>query len=242
MGEAIIKSYDRLHHELPNIPCLVATLNSEAREFLNEVRKRSLLVYTSTPLPVDNTALAERMDREAKGLHNQISTDFFSEYLFRMKDIVDGVSDWASFDYLEESSALLFEMFQDVLRGEESLPRWCRRVSSRDFDDFAWEPKRYQIKTRLDSKLFCAEYPPDRGQWTVHGDDIVLGVDEVHQTLREKEVPDHIINREASGGMNLHLRKEETEAFIRRGQGDGDYELPASRGLLARFGSWVSLR
>ena len=238
MGEAIIKAYDRLHHQLPEIPCLVATLNSEAREFSNEVRKRVLLVYTSTPLPSDNTELGERMDREAKELHNRISTNFFREYLFRMEDKVSSEEDWASFDYLAESSNLLFHMFKDSLRDDEVLPEWCRRISSRDFDDFAWEPKRNQMKMRLESKLYSAEYPPESWHWTLHGDDIVLGVDDVTQVLREKEFPDHIINREASSGASLYLRKDETEAFIRRGSGDGEYRLPAPRGRL----DWLKRR
>ena len=67
MGENIVKARTTgLHHELPSIPCLIASLNSDAREFSNEVRKRALLVYTATPLPSDDVALAQRMERESK--------------------------------------------------------------------------------------------------------------------------------------------------------------------------------
>ena len=121
LGEAIIKSYDRLHHELSEVPCLVASLNSDAREFSNEVRKRALLVFTSPPLPSDNTELGQRMEREVKELHNRIDTRLYSEYLFRMQDRMEAVTEWGTFDYLAESSGLLVTMFRETLRNEETL-------------------------------------------------------------------------------------------------------------------------
>ena len=229
MGENIVKAYDRLHHELPAIPCLIASLNSDAREFSNEVRKRALLVYTATPLPSDDVELAQRMEREAKQLHNRIDTAFYQEYLFRMAHKVDAVRDWADFDYLEESTGMLVQLFRECLGDEEELPKWCRRISANEYNDLAWDLKRSQLKSRLDRKLYTKYFPPRVGDWTIHDQDIVLGVDDIRGTMISKEFPDHLIRRETSAGNNLHLWREQTEAFIRRG--DGQYKLPVPRGF-----------
>ena len=234
MGEAIVKRYDRLHHEIPAIPCLIASLNSAAREFSNEVRKRAFMVYASTPLPSDNAELAQRMEHEAKQLHNRIGTSFYAEYLHRMAEKMAAVRDWASFDYLDESTGLLMAMFREGLREDEEMPKWCRRISSKEYDDLAWEPKRFQMKARLDRKLHDRNFPPMKGRWTTHGTDIVIGVENLWQTFNEKEIPDHIIHREACNGNNLHLWREQTEAFIRRGAGDGQWKLPTPS-VLARL-------
>ena len=230
MGENIVKAYDRLHHELPSIPCLIASLNSDAREFSNEVRKRALLVYTATPLPSDDVALAQRMEREAKQLHNRIDTAFYQEYLFRMAHKVDAVRDWADFDYLEESTGLLVQLFRECLSEEEEMPSWCSSISANEYNDLAWDLKRSQLKSRLDRKLYTKYFPPRVGDWTTHDQDIVLGVDDIREVMISKEIPDHLIRRETSAGSNLHLWRDQVEAFIRRG-GDGQYKLPVPRGF-----------
>ena len=226
MGETIVKAYDRLHQQLPAIPCLIASLNSESREFGNEVRKRALMVHASTPLAGDDIELKGRLHNEAVQIIERVGTSFYREYLFRMTHRMDHVTDWAMFDYLDESSGLLAQLFTECLRNEETLPKWCRRITKDQYDDFAWEPKRFQMKHRLDNKLYTQNFPPKVGDWTVHNQDIVLGVHDIREIIGTKEIPDHLIRREASTGTNLHLWQTETEAFIARGEGDGDYRLP----------------
>ena len=237
-GESIVKAYDRLQSRLPTVPCLIASLNSGAREFPNEVRKRAFLVDAQTPLPQDDVELVERLTQERKYLHNRVGTQFYAEYLFRMSAMMDELDDWANFDYLAESTGLLATMFRQSLQEEEELPQWCRAITSKEYDDIAWDPKRENIKSTLDGKLYSKFYPPPVGHWTVHGDSVVIGVPDLNKTLRDKDFPDHIIDRVASNGSNLHLWRDQTESFIKRGTGNGQYELPIPSVLIR----WLKAR
>ena len=230
-GDSIVKEYDNLHHQLAEFPCLIASLNEAARDFGPEVWKRALMIFTNTPLAGDDGALRTRLEARAKLIHREMDRGrqgLYAEYLYRMERHFNQVSEWASFDYLLESTGLLVQLFRENLPPEEPLPKWCQQMSSSDLDHSSWELKRNQMKSRLDRALYTKEFPPPEGRWTVKGEDIVVGVESWTVSMSSKEFPDFIINRETSNAGCLHLGFTVTVEFLNRGE--VKYTLPIPKG------------
>ena len=190
-GVRIIKEQDRRWKTDEHYPCIVASLNSETYELVGEVRKRSLTVYTDSPLAMDDVKKTDQLTRASQRIHNRIRTAFYREYLYRMDQRLptEGV-ELAEVDYLEASSKLIMEMLSEYLPKDESLPDWCNKwVTAQDYDSDYWDKKRDAVEGYLLPELKVATYPPAHGFWTFHRENYVIGVDSLPAPQSEQGVP-----------------------------------------------------
>ena len=232
-GEVIVKYYDQLVGRTGQYPCAIVTSNAE--EFSNEVRNRAFLVYTPKGIASDDNETRNRLDQEVLPLLNRVGQDFYSEYLSRMAAILSTVEDPTGVDYLWESTNLIRTMLQDNLMEGEDLPVWAEATTASDFNGRAWELKHKQMASRLTRNRFTPHFPPASGFWTVTGEHILIGVESVKSVLRDKEVQDHWVDREANYGSGnvLYLYRSEIEESIRRSDPNWHLPVPFIRRLMA---------
>ena len=243
-GTVIVKQYDRVHSQLSQYPSLVVSMNSDAMDFPMEVRKRCLMIYADTPLPLDDAELGERMDAEVKDIHNRMGNSFYGEYLHRMEErFVQEAGGYDGFDYLAESSRLIRRMFREYLPDSAALPTWSGVVGSREFEETYWDEKRNLVSGYLASDTYAAVYPPTVGFWTKRGEDFVIGVDAAQSENVMASFPAMIVNRSASVGNRVCLRVRRTEEFMRRSGRDWDAPVSKRRlGLISRLFGSIGIR
>ncbi len=228
-GELIIKLYDVMVSNGGHYPCTIVTLNPDATEFANEVRNRAFLVYTPKGLPSDDEDTRRRLDKETLPFINRLGQDFYLEYLDRMTETIASVKDPASFDYLLESTSLIRTLLVENLIGDEVIAAWAKPVTASDFNGWAWELKHQQMASRLVRERYTRKAVPTQGYWTATDTDILIGVDNVRDILRMREVQDHWVNRTATYGSGnvLVLDRDAVVDSIRRT--DPAWNLPAPR-------------
>ena len=241
-GITIAKKYDWLYKSLAEWPCIITSLNSETSELPNEIRKRCLLIFADSPLPLDDAEKADRLKRTGQRIHNRMGTAFYREYLYRMEQrLKQREGTLADYDYLAESSSLLEELFSESLRGDESLPSWCRAISSADFQEAYWDRKGDVIRNALDEALYVENYPPLHGFWTKRRGNYVIGVPAMQRTRMMKEFPSHIVNRQGTVGDMLFLRSERTDKYMRRREPNWKSPVPSQGkgGIVDRALGWL---
>ena len=98
-------------------PCFALSMNADARSFPPEIVKRSLMIYTRTALPGDDTGARRRLQRSVAGIREGLTTALYRHYLKRLISEVEsaiesGIDDT---DVLELSSSVLCDIFQENL-------------------------------------------------------------------------------------------------------------------------------
>lgn len=227
-GTNIIKRLDHIAQRAAEYPCIVVSLNHDTYELPSVVLKRSLAIYTDTPLPLDDKELTDKMENSANQIHNRIGTAFFREYLYRMNDkLSDNPADYDNFDYLEESSTLIVDIFRQSLGPGERLPAWCKPVTTEKFNRVYWGSKRVVVDRNLDIKAFDSNFPPQEGRWTRRGNDLIIGADAFNRKALSERLPQHIVNSSYTRGNTIYLHADRTIEFMRRGRGHWqDWRVP----------------
>ena len=123
----IAKEYDKLPVEMAWCPVSVISANAEARHFDDAFRKRTAFFFVGSSIPVSDTALNERTAAMMADIRNRIGQDFYAEYLYRMANKIDRLSEdkLERFDYMWESTSLIRELLIESQTGEERLPTWA---------------------------------------------------------------------------------------------------------------------
>ena len=172
------------------------------------LRRKGLRVVSITEQAEDNPT-----GRLLQGIIETVD-EFYSENLSRMAAILSTVEDPTGVDYLWESTNLIHTMLQDNLMEGEDLPVWAEATTASDLNGRALELKHKQMASRLIRNRFTPHFPPASGYWAVTGEHILIGVESVKSILRDTEVQDHWVDREANhGGRNVlyHLYRSEIE-------------------------------
>ena len=216
-GVIIVKEQDNVWGK-GETPCIIASLNSATYEVPGEVRKRCMMVYTDTPLALDDVAKNEKLVAESRHIHTRIGTALYSEYMYRMdQQLPTEQEELAALDYLNSSSKLIREIFSEHLQPGEYLPDWCEVISVQDFDAAYWDRKRDTIaNNHMSRDLMTETYPPKVGYWTIHNDNYVFGVSAFQRKQFEKEFPPHVLDRRHSGGETLVVKVQRLDDFMRR--------------------------
>ena len=199
-------------------PCFALSMNADARSFPPEIVKRSLMIYTRTALPGDDTGARRRLQRSVAGIREGLTTALYRHYLKRVLSEVEsaiesGVDDT---DVLELSSSVLCDIFRENLPPETAMPDWCRRMTLEEYQERAFERPRLVLNGLLNSDRYSKSRRPPEGCWTISGDSIILTVPTLGFSRALSDVPDWILDDTGSSSGQIALRRGLLEEFLGR--------------------------
>ena len=213
-SEEVVKDGEISHGA--EYPCSTLLMNRDTKRFKEEIVKRSLMIYTRTSLPGNNPEAHERLQASVARIQDGLTTSLYREYLRRMSEKLEGngTSGPGDMDVLKLSSSLLCELFAENVPDGHLLPEWCAPMTIGNYQSRAYERSERILRGLLSRDRYTRDSHPSVGQWTVSGDNLLIGVDT--RSLREMrdEVPNWIMDDAASVSDQIVLDRKLTEDFI----------------------------
>ena len=213
-SEEVVKDGEVSHGA--EYPCITLLMNRDNRRFKEEIVKRSLMIYTRTSLPGNNPEANERLQASVARIQDDLSTSFFREYLRRMSERLEAQtgSGTSDMDVLKLSSSLLCNLFAENAPVGQTVPEWCAPMTLGNYQSRAYERSERILRGLLSRDRYTRDSHPSVGQWTLSGDNLLIGVDA--RSLREMrdEVPNWIMDDAASVSDQIVLDRRLTEDFI----------------------------
>ena len=193
-------------------------MNADARSFPPEIVKRSLMIYTRTALPGDDTGARRRLQRSVARIREGLTTALYRHYLKRLISEVEsaiesGIDDT---DVLELSSSVLCDIFQENLPPETTMPEWCRRMTLEEYQERAFERPRLVLNGLLNSDRYSKNRRPPEGCWTISGNSIIVTVPTLGFSRALSDIPDWILDDTGSSSGQIALRRGLLEDFLGR--------------------------
>ena len=184
---------------LDEYPPFILSMNAESNSFSTEIIKRCLMIYTNSSLP-DNADQTRDLYNSVTSIQDRLSTDLYSEFLTRV--LVElGEGPYPS-DILDFASKHLISIFKENCEGD--LPRWCKRLSIRDYHD-----KKYD-RVQLDLKKL---YDTNPGMWEIRKDEIILRVSGFESSGIRRDIPDWLLKPGSRVG-NIVMDRHPLETFL----------------------------
>lgn len=193
-------------------------MNADARSFPPEIVKRSLMIYTRTALPGDDTGARRRLQRSVAGIRERLTTSLYRHYLRRVMLEVDSAiqSENDDIDVLDLSSSVLCDIFQENLPPETTMPEWCRTMTLEEYQERAFERPRLVLNGLLNVDRYSKERRPPEGCWTISGDSILVTVPTLGFSRALSDIPDWILDDTGSSSGQIALRRGLLEDFLGR--------------------------
>lgn len=199
-------------------PCFALSMNAETRAFPDEIIKRCLMIYTRTSLPGNDPASRRRLQRSVADIRGRITTSLYSEYLRRVHCELDSIpiSELENLDALEFSSSTLCQLFQENLPDGVRLPDWCIPMTLDEYQRRAFERPRRILESLIHQDKYTGDRVPPVGSWTISGEMVVVGVEQMAHRRTREDIPDWILEDTASVAGQITMKRDLLEEFLNR--------------------------
>ena len=199
-------------------PCFILSMNAEARNFPPEVIKRSLMIYTRTSLPGDDTASRRSLQRSVANIRERLTTGLFREYLRSLITRMNTLShaEYDRLDVLDLSSTTLCDVFRKHLPTGSTVPSWCEPMTLEQYQSRAFERPRLVLENLLHRNKYTRHRRPQVGSWTISGDQAVIGVEPMTSRATRADIPDWLLDDTASVSDQIVLKRGVVEQFLGR--------------------------
>ena len=199
-------------------PCFALSMNADARNFPSEIVKRSLMIYTRTSLPGDDTAARRRLQRSVAAIRERLTTALYREYLRQVLSELDSLpeGEYAEIDVLQMSSQVLRDIFRDNLPDGATMPHWCAPMTLEDYQSRAFERPRLVLENLLHIDKYSRERRPPIGSWNISGDLVIVAVEPITAGRTRNDIPDWILEDTASVSDQIAMKRELLEDFLGR--------------------------
>ena len=204
------------HIPYAEYPCIALSMNADARNFQPEIVKRSLMIWTTTSLPGDAITSIRQLRRSVTGITNRMSTALYRRYLAETRELLDRMDeqDIQDADVLEVSSSVLCRLFEEHLPPGERLPEWCAPMTLHQYQNRAFEQPRSVLEGLIHPDKYTRARRPGIGDWTIAGDQVIIGIEPLGARRIRDEIPNWILNRPASISGQIVLKKEPLDSFL----------------------------
>ena len=205
----------------PEYPCFALSMNADTKNFLPEIVKRCLMIYTTTSLPGDNPEARRRLQRSVASIRERLTTSLFRSYLKQMLAEIDALRESESrqdfdVDAIELSSTVLCRIFKRNLPRGTELPAWCEPMTLSEYQSRAFERPRSILNNLLHPDRFSRERKPPAGSWTTSGDTVIIAAEIMASSRMKGDIPDWILDDTASVSDQIVLRRDRLEAFLEK--------------------------
>ena len=199
-------------------PCFALSMNAETRAFPDEIIKRCLMIYTRTSLPGNDPSSRRRLQRSVADIRDRMTTALYCEYLGRVHRQLESTppSDLEGLDALEFSSTELCRIFQENLSTGARLPDWCAPMTLDEYQRRAFERPRRILESLIHRDKYTGDRVPPAGGWTISGDLILVGVEQIAHRRTREDIPDWILEDTASVAGQIAMKKGLLEEFLNR--------------------------
>ena len=199
-------------------PCFALSMNAETRAFPDEIIKRCLMIYTRTSLPGNDPSSRRRLQRSVSDIRGRMTTALYSEYLGRVHRLLESTqtSELENLDALEFSSTELCQIFQDNLPAGSQLPDWCAPMTLDEYQRRAFERPRRVLESLIHRDKYTGERIPPPGSWTVSGEMIIVGVEQMAFRRTREDIPEWILEDTASVSGQIAMKQDLLEEFLNR--------------------------
>ena len=199
-------------------PCFALSMNADARNFPSEIVKRSLMIYTRTSLPGDDTAARRRLQRSVSSIRERLNTALYREYLKHVTcDLASFTNkDYTDIDVLQTSSVALCSVFQENLPNGVAMPHWCAPMTLEDYQRRAFERPRLVLDNLLHPDKYSRERRPPVGSWNISGDLVIVAVEPITASRTRSDIPDWILEDTASVSDQIAMKRNLLEDFLNR--------------------------
>jgi len=193
-------------------------MNADARSFPPEIVKRSLMIYTRTALPGDDTGARRRLQRSVAGIREGLTTSLYRHYLKRVISEVEAAieSGDEDTDVLALSSSVLCEIFEENLPSDTTMPEWCQTMTLEEYQERAFERPRLVLNGLLNVDRYSKERRPPEGCWTISGASILVTVPTLGFSRALSDIPDWILDDTGSSSGQIALKRQLLENFLGR--------------------------
>ena len=204
------------HIPYAEYPCIALSMNADARNFQPEIVKRSLMIWTTTSLPGDAITSIRQLRRSVTGITNRMSTALYRRYLAETRELLDHMDeqDIQDADVLDVSSSVLCRLFEEHLPPGEKLPEWCAPMTLHQYQNRAFEQPRSVLEGLIHPDKYTRARRPEVGDWTIAGDQVIIGIEPLGARRIRDEIPNWILNRPASISGQIVLKKEPLDSFL----------------------------
>ena len=204
------------HIPYAEYPCIALSMNADARNFQPEIVKRSLMIWTTTSLPGDAITSIRQLRRSVTGITNRMSTALYRRYLAETRELLDEMDeqDIQDADVLEVSSSVLCRLFEEHLPPGAELPEWCAPMTLHQYQNRAFEQPRSVLEGLIHPDKYTRTRRPGIGDWTIVGDQVIIGIEPLGARRIRDEIPNWILNRPASISGQIVLKKETLDSFL----------------------------
>ena len=199
-------------------PCFALSMNADARNFPSEIVKRSLMIYTRTSLPGDDTVNRRKLQRSVADIRERLTTALYRRYLQEVITDLAAISqsDYRDLDVLHLSSSALRRIFMDNLPDGAELPHWCAPVTLEDYQSRAFERPRLVLDNLLHPDKYSKERRPPVGSWSISGDLVLVAVEPITASRTRNDIPDWILEDTASVSDQIAMKSRLLEDFLGR--------------------------
>ena len=208
---------------VPEHPCFILSMNKEQKGVPDEIVKRSMMIYTTTALPVHKEELRNKLHIRIQAMRRELGCELYRAYL---RDAIRRLAtDGMPEDWLEFSSTLICDLIIPHLDGEQA-PDWLRPARWSEYAAKRYDRVRNQLLHLLrPSERINSESSAPVG-WTLE-DDKVIVIEQTDTFGRRPfdwdNVPSTLIDENASVGgrtvLNLHSLEEFLEVRLSRRNG-----------------------
>ena len=207
-------------------PCFILSMNKEQKGVPDEIVKRSMMVYTTTALPVHKEQLRNELHIRIQNMRRKLSCDLFRQYLSiaieRLAD--DGIPK----DWLEFSSTIISQIVTPHVDGP--IPAWLRPATWDEYADKRYDRMRDQLLNLLRPSARIKKESGVSSGWMRDGDKVI--VFEQTDTFGRRpfdwnNVPSTLVDENASVGGRTVLNLPPIEEFL-------DKQFTGRGGLMAK--------
>ena len=202
-------------------PCFALSMNADTKNFLPEIVKRCLMIYTRTSLPGNDPAARRRLQRSVASIRERLTTSLYRLYLTQMLRELDArieseTMDGCDLDALELSSTVLCRIFKENLPSGTEVPAWCSPMTLSEYQERAFERPRLILSNLLHADKYSSERKPPSGSWTLTGDTVIIAADIMASSRMKSDIPDWILDDTASVSDQIVLKRDQLESFLDR--------------------------
>ena len=204
------------HIPYAEYPCIALSMNADARNFQPEIVKRSLMIWTTTSLPGDAITSIRQLRRSVTGIASRMSTALYRRYLSETRELLDAMDqqEIQDADVLEVSSSVLCRLFEEHLPPDAVLPEWCAPMTLHQYQNRAFEQPRSVLEGLIHPDKYTRARRPGIGDWTISGDQVIIGIEPMGSRRIRDDIPNWILNRPASVSGQIVLKKEQLDGFL----------------------------
>ena len=211
-GKDLIK--DELDPPTKEYPGILLSMNADHHSFPDEVMKRSLMIFTTTALPVHDERLRQDLQAKVQDIRRCLTGHFYKCYMTEVLSRLDAQFGTLPPDWLALSSDVLHDLFAK----SDQAPVWSAPRTWIEYTEQRYDRVKASLREKLRSVAYARNENAVEEGWTLDGERVIVW--ETRDAFGRGEfdwddVPSTLIDEEASSVKRKVLHASRLEQFMK---------------------------